>query len=50
MNIIEVVGAIFAGLMTVAIASVLTRKDSQLAKIIGASGTAYATAVNAAKS
>lgn len=47
-NIIEVMGAIFAGLITIAIASVLTRSGSQTANIIKASGDAFASDVNAA--
>ena len=50
MNVIEVVGAIFAGLITVAIASVIFKPGSTAPGLVTASGNAFAAAVTGAKS
>lgn len=49
MNFMETIGAIFAGLITVAIAAVLVKPKSTTAAIITATGNAFGTAVNAAE-
>lgn len=47
-NVIEMVGAVFAGLITVAIVAVLFKPGSTAPAFLGAMGSAFSQSVNAA--
>ncbi len=48
-NLMETIGAIFAGLITVAIAAVIFKPNSTTAAVLSAGGSSFATAVSAAE-
>lgn len=48
MNVAETVGAICAGIITVAIVAVVFQKDSQAAAVLKAAGEAFSSSIKAA--
>ena len=48
MNIMETLGAIAAGIITVAIVAVIVQPKSTAASLVSSSGTAFATTLKAA--
>lgn len=48
MNIVETIGAIFAGIITVAIVAVIVQPNSTAASLAKASGEAFSSSIKAA--
>ena len=48
-NVVEMVGAIFAGLITVAIAAVIFKPNSTAPAFLGSMGSAFSQSVTAAQ-
>ena len=49
MNVVEMIGAIFAGLITVAIAAVIFKPNSTAPAFLSAAGAAFSSSVTAAQ-
>lgn len=48
LNFVETVGAIAAGIITIAIVATLVQKDSQTAAVLKAAGEAFSSSIKAA--